>query len=463
MKRRLMRIGMVAVGLVVACALAASGQVSANSTRSVAAGIPKPPRITQPPMADQTINGVPLRITSRDTGSVGVFYNGVGQFYSDYAEGVYIWANGQVWGPASVPLGPVVNPYSIVSNIVYGAGTRLSPWRIITTLQLGATGLTLSRNVRYTNGDLYTRQDFELRNNGTQSFNINLFHAADMNTAGEDIGYGFYSDLTRGIGGYNQARSFYQLIIPLNPNSRYKEDIWNNIWGAIGNTSGPGPGFDNTNRPNDLLDYGAGLQWQFSLGPGARYSIADFHSFTTATGCAPLYSDIFPSDYYFDAVSGLTCINAISGYSDGTFRPGNNTTRGQLAKIVTIAEGWPINTTGGPHFIDVPTSNPFYVYVETAYNRGVISGYSDGTFRPGADVTRGQLSKIIVTAEGWPINTIGGPHFFDVPTNNPFYPFVETAYSRGVISGYSDGTFRPNNSATRGQISKIVYSAITAP
>ena len=57
----------------------------------------------------------------------------------------------------------------------------------------------------------------------------------------------------------------------------------------------------------------------------------------------------------------------------------------------------------------------------------------------------------------------GGPHFTDVPTTDPFYAFVETAYNHTIISGYSDGTFRPGANATRGQISKIVYSAITQP
>ena len=50
-----------------------------------------------------------------------------------------------------------------------------------------------------------------------------------------------------------------------------------------------------------------------------------------------------------------------------------------------------------------------------------------------------------------------------MPTTNPFYAFIETAYNHGIISGYSDGTFRPNNNATRGQISVIVYRAITSP
>src|SRR5204863_5144569 len=84
-----------------------------------------------------------------------------------------------------------------------------------------------------------------------------------------------------------------------------------------------------------------------------------------------------------------------------------------------------------------------------------------GTFRPGNDVTRGQLSKIIVLAMGWtdPCPTTG--HFSDVPPGSTFFCFIETAYVHGIITGYADGTFRPGNNATRGQISKIVYQAIT--
>lgn len=183
--------------------------------------------------------------------------------------------------------------------------------------------------------------------------------------------------------------------------------------------------------------------------------------------CRVAFSDVNPGDYFYDAIQYLYCHGAISGYSDGSFRPYNNTTRGQLSKIAVLAEGWNIDTGGGPHFTDVQTNNPFYEYIETAYNRGVISGYADGTFRWGNNVTRAQLCKIVVNAEGWSIDTGGGPHFRDVPPGDPFYGFVETAYSREVISGYSCGSgcleFRPGNNATRGQISKIVYNAVTAP
>ena len=119
-------------------------------------------------------------------------------------------------------------------------------------------------------------------------------------------------------------------------------------------------------------------------------------------------------------------------------------------------------------FVDVHPSDYFYEAVRYLYcYRGGISGYGDGTFRPGNATTRGQLCKIVVLAEGWSIYTPPTPTFRDVPITDTFYRYIESVYHLGIISGYSCGTncleFRPGNSATRGQICKIVYNAITQP
>src|SRR5437868_11825119 len=90
----------------------------------------------------------------------------------------------------------------------------------------------------------------------------------------------------------------------------------------------------------------------------------------TPTGCAVTFTDVAPQDYFYEAVGHLYCMGAISGYIDDTFRPYNTTTRAQLTKVVVLARGWPIDTTGGPHFTDVPTDHPFYAYVETASQHG---------------------------------------------------------------------------------------------
>ena len=123
----------------------------------------------------------------------------------------------------------------------------------------------------------------------------------------------------------------------------------------------------------------------------------------TPTPCAITFTDVYPTDYFYDAVQYLYCHGAISGYSDNTFRPYNNVTRGQLCKIVVLAEGWDIVCPPTGTFVDVLPTSPFYCYIETAARHAIISGYSDGTFRPYNNVTRGQLTKLIVLAEQWAI------------------------------------------------------------
>ena len=190
----------------------------------------------------------------------------------------------------------------------------------------------------------------------------------------------------------------------------------------------------------------------------------------TITPCAISFSDVHPTDYFYEAVRYLYCHGAISGYGS-VFLPNNLTTRGQLAKIIVLAKGWALYTPPTPTFVDVPASHAFYTYIETAYSHGIISGYYCGAtcreYKPGDNVTRGQLAKIIALAEGWTLYTPPTPTFIDVPASHAFYTYIETSYLHGIISGYGCGSncleFHPGNLATRGQISKIVYNAISVP
>src|SRR5439155_22949664 len=83
------------------------------------------------------------------------------------------------------------------------------------------------------------------------------------------------------------------------------------------------------------------------------------------------FADVCPADYFYTAVIYLNDHGAISGYADGTFRPFNSATRGQLCKIVVLAENWTLYTPPAPTFSDVPATNPFYTFIETAYHQGI--------------------------------------------------------------------------------------------
>jgi hypothetical protein len=89
-------------------------------------------------------------------------------------------------------------------------------------------------------------------------------------------------------------------------------------------------------------------------------------------------------------------------------------------------------------FSDVPITNTFYPYVTCLVNRGIISGYPDCTFRPNNPVTRGQLSKIVSESAGF-TDPPGAQMFEDVPPGSTFYDWVQRLASRGYIAGYACG------------------------
>lgn len=151
----------------------------------------------------------------------------------------------------------------------------------------------------------------------------------------------------------------------------------------------------------------------------------------------------------------------MSGYPDGTFRPNSDSTRAQIVKMIVLGEGWPLYAPQQPTFTDSVPGDWHYPYIEAAVLRGVVGGYPDGTFRPNNSVTRGQLCKVIVLGRGWPASNPQTPSFSDVPRGSTFYGYVEAARERLVVSGYADGTFRPGNSATRGQLAKMLHAALT--
>ncbi len=179
----------------------------------------------------------------------------------------------------------------------------------------------------------------------------------------------------------------------------------------------------------------------------------------TPTACTISFVDVPTTQPFYPYIRCLACRGIVGGYSDGTFRPDNFVTRGQLSKIVANAAGFS-EPVSGQTFSDVPPSHPFYVYIERMARRGIIGGYSDGTFRPDNNATRGQISKIVANAAGIqdPIPS-NRQTFSDVPPTHPFWVYIERLAGRGILGGYSDGTFRPDNNATRGQTAKIVSNA----
>ncbi len=197
-----------------------------------------------------------------------------------------------------------------------------------------------------------------------------------------------------------------------------------------------------------------------------------------AIGADPVYlewthfTDVPYNAWSYSYVEYLASRGVIGGYADGTFRPNVTTTRQQFSKMAVLASGLAVFSPANPHFADVPADSPFYQFVETAYANGLLGGYACGGpgedcpgayFRPGADVTRGQIAKIIVLSKHWPIVAPRTETFNDVPMGSTFFDYIETSVAHRIVSGFGDGSFRPGDSATRAQLSKMLALSMQQP
>ena len=205
-----------------------------------------------------------------------------------------------------------------------------------------------------------------------------------------------------------------------------------------------------------------GHQYGLPAAPGGLQPTPTTQSEPTATAtpavidCGIGFSDVPANFWAGNYISELACSGVVSGYSDGTFRPQNPTTRGQLVKMVVLTEGWRLLRPRNPTFSDVSQGHTFFRYIETAASRGIISGYSDNTFRSDDYVTRAQVAKMLALARNWTAPSGNLTQLCDVPGTHWAASYIRAAIDRGVFTGYGDGCFYPDAYATRAQLAKVL-------
>ena len=146
------------------------------------------------------------------------------------------------------------------------------------------------------------------------------------------------------------------------------------------------------------------------------------------------------------------------GYSDGTVRPLNQISRAEVATIFfrlltdeTRDEYWSKTNS----YTDVPADSWFNNAISTLSNMGIIDGYADGSFRPDAPITRAEFTKIAVSFFEY-ADYVYENTFTDVRSGSWYTQFIAAAVEIGLIEGYPDGTFRPDNYITRAEACTIV-------
>ena len=180
------------------------------------------------------------------------------------------------------------------------------------------------------------------------------------------------------------------------------------------------------------------------------------------------FSDIGHAHPFCAEIHNADAQGWITGYADGEFKATNVVTRQAAAAIL-----WRVANTDGTQtapkpcevapFPDVPVDHPFCGHIRDAVAAGVFTGYADGTFQPSAPMTRRAMAMVLVRFPYGNIPLLACPPgpFTDVPTGDALCPMVNTLDLIGVMHGYADGTFRPDDAMTRQAFAAVAERAST--
>ena len=105
-----------------------------------------------------------------------------------------------------------------------------------------------------------------------------------------------------------------------------------------------------------------------------------------------VFTDVNSGDWYAKAVTTLASKGILGGYEDGSFQPSKSITR---AEFVTIASRLKGMSNGSASFSDVPSTHWAYDYITSAASKGWITGYPDGTFKPEANIVRAEVVTLV--------------------------------------------------------------------
>lgn len=173
------------------------------------------------------------------------------------------------------------------------------------------------------------------------------------------------------------------------------------------------------------------------------------------------FTDIEKGVWYHDAVDYVISNNLMSGYTDSTFAPGQALTRAMLVQIIYNMEGKPV-VDAENQFTDVVDGAWYYNAVTWATENGIVSGYTEESFGPEDKITREQLVSIFWRYADKPESESEEIIFDDIDLVDAYaVDAVIWAVENGIISGMGNNLFAPDNASTRAEAAKIMQSYCT--
>lgn len=183
-----------------------------------------------------------------------------------------------------------------------------------------------------------------------------------------------------------------------------------------------------------------------------------------AGGGQTAFNDV-PGGYWAKGyIEALASQNIIAGFPDGSFRPNEPVTRAQFATIVNKAL-LPASKRPGIDFKDLKNNFWAYAAIQSAYQGQYVSGYPDGTFKPQQQIPRVQVLVSLANGLGLNADSQNALTFYTDATQIPKYATgsVAAATSRQLVINYPTvKQLNPNREATRAEVAAFVYQALVS-
>lgn len=172
------------------------------------------------------------------------------------------------------------------------------------------------------------------------------------------------------------------------------------------------------------------------------------------------YKDI-DNNWAKDYIKHLTSMGIVNGINDDYFQPNRYITRSEISKLLSLALGLK-NYKQTANFEDLDSiPNWVYTHVMSLTEKGIIKGYDDNTFRPNLNLTRIELAVMLDRILGEYISNKNYEMFVDnVDIPDWGRESIYRMRALGILEGYEDNTFKPNNYVTRAEVCKVVYQML---
>ncbi len=172
------------------------------------------------------------------------------------------------------------------------------------------------------------------------------------------------------------------------------------------------------------------------------------------------FSDVKAKSFGYEAITGLVKDGVISGYSDGTFRPNLNLTREQAAKLLALGLKLEVKNHT-KKYKDLTKNSPWKSYIDAVSSNDVFSGNTDGTFGLGESLTREQMATVLVRAFSLKDTNQPMKSFNDEKLISPTHlKNVNILAQNGITLGQNDGTYGPKAPVNRAQFAVFLSRAL---